>query len=56
MLTFTPDGQYVLTANEGQPDDGVDPDGSVSIIDVSGGVLSATVSTADFLAFNGPIH
>ncbi|MEM9483119.1 MAG: hypothetical protein AAGA83_05450 [Cyanobacteria bacterium P01_F01_bin.116] len=28
----------LLTANEGEPDEGVDPDGSISIIDVSGGL------------------
>lgn len=55
MLTFTPDGNYVLTANEGEPDDdyAIDPEGSVSIIDVSGGIENATVATADFTAFNG---
>lgn len=37
MLTFTPDGSKVLVANEGEPGT-VDPDGSVSIIDLSGGV------------------
>lgn len=36
MLTFTPDGQSVLVANEGEPsnDGQVDPAGSVSIINV----------------------
>ncbi|MEM9165045.1 MAG: alkaline phosphatase, partial [Cyanobacteria bacterium P01_F01_bin.4] len=53
MLTFTPDGSKVLVANEGEPDDGVDPDGSVSIIDISGGVGSASVTTALFTGFNG---
>jgi phosphodiesterase/alkaline phosphatase D-like protein/DNA-binding beta-propeller fold protein YncE len=53
MVTFSPDGTRVLVANEGEPSDGVDPDGSVSIIDVSGGVQAATVQTADFTAFNG---
>src|SRR5687768_4106459 len=50
MLTFTPDGQRVLVANEGEPDDDylVDPEGSVSVIDLSGGVRSATVATAGF--------
>ncbi|MEO1448001.1 MAG: choice-of-anchor I family protein, partial [Bacteroidota bacterium] len=57
MVTFTPDGQTVLTANEGEPNDDytVDPEGSVSIIDISGGVANLTqadVTTADFTAFN----
>ncbi len=44
----------MLVANEGEPNDActVDPEGSVSIIDVSGGVESATVTTAGFSAFN----
>ncbi|NUQ24608.1 MAG: esterase-like activity of phytase family protein [Saprospiraceae bacterium] len=57
MITFTPDGRYVLTANEGQPNDSytVDPEGSVSIIDISGGIAAlsqSNVITADFNAFN----
>lgn len=57
MVTFTPDGQRVLTANEGQPNDSytVDPEGSISIIDISGGIASLTqsnVTTLDFTAFN----
>lgn len=55
MVTFTPDGQTVLVANEGEPSDDYtnDPEGSVSVIDVSGGVENAVVHTADFHAFNG---
>ena len=54
MLTFTPDGQRVLVANEGQPNEAVtiNPEGSVSIIDVSQGVASATVVDVDFNAFD----
>lgn len=51
MVTFTPDGKYVLAANEGEPSDDykIDPEGSVSIINIASGV----VETADFTAFNG---
>ncbi len=54
MVTFTPDGSKVLTANEGEPDAdaGIDPEGSVSIIDISQGLANATAVTADFTAFN----
>jgi hypothetical protein len=52
MLTFTPDGKTLLVANEGEPDDGVDPEGSVSIIGLRGGPEDATVSTADFNAYD----
>ena len=55
MLTFTPNGQYVLVANEGEPDDAytVDPEGSISVIDLRHGVASASVETADFNAWDG---
>jgi drug/metabolite transporter (DMT)-like permease len=57
MLTFSPDGRMVLSANEGQPmsDYSFDPEGSVSIIDMSGGAASLTnadVTTVGFSAFN----
>jgi 2',3'-cyclic-nucleotide 2'-phosphodiesterase (5'-nucleotidase family) len=57
MLTFSPDGSKVLVANEGEPNDdySIDPEGSISIIDVSGGstnLTQANVTTADFTAFN----
>lgn len=36
MVTFTPDGHYVLVANEGEPSDDyqTDPEGSVAVIDI----------------------
>ncbi len=57
MITFTPDGKKIMTANEGQPNDSytVDPEGSVSIIDITGGIGSLTqgnVTTLDFTSFN----
>ncbi len=62
MLAFTPDGSKVLVANEGEPKDycaaglANDPEGSVSVIDLSGGIgalTQANVRTADFKAWNG---
>ncbi len=52
MVTFTPDGTKVLVANEGEPGS-MDPVGSISIIDLSSGVASATVQTAGFDNFIG---
>jgi hypothetical protein len=53
MVTFTNDGKKVLVANEGEPNDDytVDPEGSVSIIDVRD-VRRPRVRTADFRRFN----
>ena len=58
MLMFTHDGNKVLVANEGEPSDeyDVDPHGTVSIIDVSGGaanVTQANVTQLTFDAFEG---
>ncbi len=56
MVTFTPDGSKILVANEGEPEDGIDPDGSVGIIDISGdfGSLSQSdVTIVGFDQFNG---
>jgi Ca2+-binding RTX toxin-like protein len=65
MLTFSPDGRKILTANEGEPNsygqaNSFDPEGSISIISVPGNgvistanVASATVQNAGFAAFNG---
>ena len=56
MVTFTPDGTKVLVANEGEvdPDDlNNNPEGSISIIDISTGIANATMTTADFKSFNG---
>ncbi|AZA51818.1 choice-of-anchor I family protein [Chryseobacterium sp. G0201] len=60
MITFTPDGTKVITANEGEPNDAytVDPEGTISIIDISGGVGNLTqtnVSTLNFNAFDSQL-
>lgn len=56
-VSFTPDGTKVLTANEGQPNDDytIDPEGSISVIDVTGGlgnITQANVTTLNFNAFD----
>lgn len=58
MITFTPDGTKVMTANEGEPNDAytVDPEGSISIIDITGGIsnlLQSNVTTLSLAGFNG---
>jgi len=58
MLTFTPDGKMLLVANEGEPNDDytVDPEGSISIIDMAKGFAKldkAAVKTVNFKIFEG---
>lgn len=52
MVAFTPDGRYVLTADEGEPTKQLDPEGSVTIIDLKDGVDKAVVRIADFREFD----
>ena len=60
MVTFTPDGTKVLTANEGEPNDDytIDPEGSISIIDVTAGfnaIQQTDVITLNFNAFDSQL-
>jgi len=50
MVTFTPDGTRLLTANEGEPNDAytIDPEGSISVIELASG----NVTTLSFTSFN----
>ncbi len=52
MITYTPDGNFILTANEGEPsaDYTVDPAGTVSIIDVNQNYTATTIDFSSFAA------
>ena len=52
MVTYSPDGKYILTANEGEPSADYlnDPEGTVSIITVAD---NYNVVTLNFSAFSG---
>lgn len=57
MLTFSPNGRWLLVANEGEPNsynqpDSVDPEGSVSVIDMRGDVTSLTQNDVRTAAFS----
>ncbi|MDA8939810.1 choice-of-anchor I family protein [Pseudoalteromonas marina] len=54
MVTFSYDGAKVVVANEGEPngDYSIDPQGSISIINVNDGVIADTATNIDFTAYN----
>ncbi|MBQ4813049.1 choice-of-anchor I family protein [Pseudoalteromonas luteoviolacea] len=54
MVTFTPDGNKAIVANEGEPkgDYSVDPEGSIAIIDTTNGEIADTATMLDFNAFD----
>ncbi|MBP4139007.1 choice-of-anchor I family protein [Flavobacterium geliluteum] len=51
MVTFSPDGKYIMTANEGEPNTTYtqDPNGTISIIEVTN---NYAVTTLDFATFS----
>lgn len=53
MLTFSPDGSMLVVANEAEPNDdySVDPEGSVSVIDIRE-LKNPQATQADFTAWN----
>ena len=54
MVTFSPDGRYVLTADEGEPREGYgedDPEGSVTVVSLDDDI----VSVIGFEAFDNPL-
>ncbi|MBK7666583.1 MAG: hypothetical protein IPJ32_04105 [Sphingobacteriaceae bacterium] len=58
MITFNHSGTKVISANEGEPNAAYtnDPDGSITVVDVSGGIASLTqanVTQITFTAYNG---
>jgi Choice-of-anchor I domain len=60
MLIFTPNGRRLLVANEGEPNsynlpDSVDPEGSVSIIDMTVGAANLTQTDVRTATFNDAI-
>ena len=54
MVTFNHDGTKVVVANEGEPngDYSIDPEGSVSIINIVEGVVADTATNIDFTTYN----
>jgi hypothetical protein len=57
MVVFNHAGTKVLTANEGEPNAAYtnDPEGSISIIDISAGVASPSVTNLGFSSYNSQV-
>ncbi len=54
MVTFTPDGQWVLVANEGEPNEEytIDPEGTVTVVDIQNGFEQPKTRTITFRDWN----
>ena len=54
MVTFSHDGAKVVVANEGEPngDYSIDPEGTISIIDINNGTIADTAMSINFQAYN----
>lgn len=54
MVTFSPDGNMILVANEGEPNKAytTDPEGSITIVDISEGYSNAKIKQVALTDFN----
>jgi len=52
MVTFTPDGQVILAANEGEPEGALDPKGSITIITLGHGAQRVSAAQAVTVGFD----